>query len=180
MPQFTHNPPQHVVVDSGELWQVVKPQESTGVAQVKGSKYAQRPEREQTFLEFMATVSDDDDGDESIDTDDELAEQVEPPEVDADQGLIIISLSVDAYPSRNAGLLNSTVVVDQKRSDANQRFMVDARNIIGVTKWNKGTMSYDTIHHLKVNNLLVGRQPERHEYGNILRSILRSLPLFCW
>ena len=30
MPQFTHNPPQHVVVDSGELWQVVKPQELTG------------------------------------------------------------------------------------------------------------------------------------------------------
>ena len=121
----------------------------------KAQKYAQRPEREQTFLEFMATVSDDDD-EESIDTDDELAEQVEAPEVDADQGPIIISLSVDAYPSRNTGLMNSTVVVDQKRSDANQRFIVDARNIIGVTKWNRGTMSYDTIHHLKVNNLLVG------------------------
>jgi hypothetical protein len=88
---------------------------------------------EQTFLEFMATVSDDDD-EESIDTDDELAEQVEPPEVDADQGPIIISLSVDAYSSRNTGLVNSTVVVDQKRSDANQRFIIDARNIIGVTK----------------------------------------------
>ena len=107
-------------------------------------------------MEFMATVSDDDDDEESIDTDDELAEQVEAPEVDADQGPIIISLSVDAYPSRNTGLMNSTVVVDQKRSDANQRFIVDARNIIGVTKWNRGTMSYDTIHHLKVNNLLVG------------------------
>ena len=70
-------------------------------------------------MEFVATVSDVDD--RSIDTDDELAEQVEPPEVDADQRPIIISLSVDAYPSRNTGLLNSTVVVDQKRSDANQR-----------------------------------------------------------
>ena len=27
---------------------------------------------------------------------------------------------------------------------------------MGVTKWNRGTMSYDTIDHLKVNNLLVG------------------------
>ena len=86
----------------------------------KAQKYAQRPEREQrgqTFLEFMATVSDDDDDDESDDTDDtddELAEQVEAPEVDADQGPIIISLSVDAYPSRNTGLMNSTVIVDQK------------------------------------------------------------------
>ena len=128
----------------------------------KAQKYAQRPERkqrEQTFLEFMATVSDDDDHDESGDTDDtdaELAEQVEPPEVDAEQGPTIISLSVDVYPSKNTGLPNSTVVVDQKRSDANQRFIIDARNIIGVTKWNRGTMSYDTIHHLKVNNLLVG------------------------
>ena len=82
----------------------------------------------------MATVSDDDDGDESIDTDDELAEQVEAPEVDADQGSIIISLSVDAYPSGNTGLMNSTVVVDRTRSDANQRFIFDARNNIGVIK----------------------------------------------
>ena len=128
----------------------------------KAQKYAQRPERkqrEQTFLEFMATVSDDDDHDESDDTDDtdaELAEQVEPPEVDAEQGPTIISLSIDIYTSQNTGLPNSTVVVDQKRSDANQRFIIDARNIIGVTKWNRGTMSYDTIHYLKVNDLLVG------------------------
>ena len=128
----------------------------------KAQKYAQRPERkqrEQTFLEFMATVSDDDDHDESGDTDDtdaELAEQVEPPEVDAEQGPTIISLSFDIYTSKVTGLPNSTVVVDQKRSDANQRFIIDARNIIGVTKWNRGTMSYDTIHYLKVNDLLVG------------------------
>ena len=128
----------------------------------KAQKYAQRPERkqrEQTFLEFMATVSDDDDDDESDDTDDtdaELAEQVEPPEVDAEQGPTIISLSIDMYTSKVTGLHNSTVVIDQKRSDANQRFIIDARNIIGVTKWNRGTMSYDTIHYLKVNDLLVG------------------------
>ena len=128
----------------------------------KAQKYAQRPERkqrEQTFLEFMATVSEDDDHDESDDTDDtdaELAEQVEAPEVDAEQGPTIISLSIDIYTSQNTGLPNSTVVVDQKRSDANQRFIIDARNIIGVTKWNRGTMSYDTIHYLKVNDLLVG------------------------
>ena len=128
----------------------------------KAQKYAQRPERkqrEQTFLEFMATVSDDDDHDESDDTDDtdaELAEQVEAPEVDAEQGPTIISLSIDIYTSKDTGLPNSTVVVDQKRSDANQRFIIDARNIIGVTKWNRGTMSYDTIHYLKVNDLLVG------------------------
>ena len=66
----------------------------------------------------MATVSGGDD-EESIDTDDELAEQVEAPEVDADQGPIIISLSVDVYPSKNPDLPNSTVVVDQTRSDAN-------------------------------------------------------------
>jgi hypothetical protein len=108
----------------------------------KAQKYAQRPEREQTFLEFMATVSDDDDGEESIDTDDGLADRVEAPEVDADQGPIIISLSIDMYTSKNTGLHNSTVVIDQKRSDANQRFIVDARNIIGVTKWNRETMSY--------------------------------------
>ena len=35
-------------------------------------------------------------------------------------------------------------------------FIVDAQNIVGVTKWNRQTISYDTIHHLKVNNLLVG------------------------
>ena len=128
----------------------------------KAQKYAQRPERkqrEQTFLEFMATVSDDDDHDESGDTDDtdaELAEQVEAPKVDAEQGPTIISLSIDIYTSKVTGLPNSTVVVDQKRSDANQRFIIDARNIIGVTKWNRGTMSYDTIHYLKVNDLLVG------------------------
>ena len=128
----------------------------------KAQKYAQRPEREQreqTFLEFMATVSDDDDDDEYDDTDDtdaELAEQVEAPEVDAEQGPTIISLSIDMYTSKNTGLHNSTVVIDQKRSDANQRFIIDARNIIGVTKWNRGTMSYDTIHYLKVNDLLVG------------------------
>ena len=37
VPQVTHNPPQHAVVDSGELWQVVKPQESTGVSGVRFS-----------------------------------------------------------------------------------------------------------------------------------------------
>ena len=127
----------------------------------KAQKYAQRPERkqrEQTFLEFMATLSEDesDESDDTDDTDAELAEQVEPPEVDAEQGPTIISLSIDVYTSRVTGLANSTVVVDQKRSDANQRFIIDARNIIGVTKWNRGTMSYDTIHYLKVNDLLVG------------------------
>ena len=128
----------------------------------KGQKYAQRPEREQreqTFLEFMATVSDDDESDESDesdDTDDELAEQVEAPTVGADQGPTMVSVSIDQYMSKNTGLQNSTVVIDQKRSDANSRFMVDARNIIGVTKWNRANMSYDTIHHLKVNDLLVG------------------------
>ena len=131
----------------------------------KAQKYAQRPEkeqREQTFLEFMANVSDDesdesnesDDTDDELadDTDDELAEQVEAPTV----GPTMVSVSIDQYMSKNTGLQNSTVVIDQKRSDANSRFMVDARNIIGVTKWNRGTMSYDTIHYLKVNNLLVG------------------------
>ena len=44
--------------------------------QPKLSSKAQRPEREHTFLEFMATVSDNDDDDESNDTDDELAERV--------------------------------------------------------------------------------------------------------
>ena len=127
----------------------------------KAQKYAQRPERkqrEQTFLEFMATLSEDesDESDDTDDTDAELAEQVEPPEVDAEQGPTIISLSIDVYTSRVTGLANSTVVIDQKRSDANQRFIIDARNIIGVTKWNRGTMSYDTIHYLKVNDLLVG------------------------
>ena len=127
----------------------------------KAQKYAQRPERkqrEQTFLEFMATLSEDesDESDDTDDTDAELAEQVEPPEVDAEQGPTIISLSIDVYTSKVTGLPNSTVVVDQKRSDANQRFIIDARNIIGVTKWNRGTMSYDTIHYLKVNDLLVG------------------------
>jgi hypothetical protein len=38
----------------------------------KAQRYAQRPEREQTLLEFVATVSDDDDDEQSIDTDDEL------------------------------------------------------------------------------------------------------------
>ena len=52
----------------------------------KAQRYAQRPEREQTFFDFMATVSDDDDGEEYVDTGDELAEQVEAPEVDADRG----------------------------------------------------------------------------------------------
>ena len=127
----------------------------------KAQKYAQRPERkqrEQTFLEFMATLSEDesDESDDTDDTDAELAEQVEPPEVDAEQGPTIISLSIDVYTSRVTGLANSTVVIDQKRSDANQRFIIDARNIIGVTKWNRGSMSYDTIHYLKVNDLLVG------------------------
>ena len=127
----------------------------------KAQKYAQRPERkqrEQTFLEFMATLSEDesDESDDTDDTDAELAEQVEAPEVDAEQGPTIISLSIDMYTSKNTGLHNSTVVIDQKRSDANQRFIIDARNIIGVTKWNRGTMSYDTIHYLKVNDLLVG------------------------
>ena len=125
----------------------------------KAQKYAQRPERkqrEQTFLEFMATLSEDESDGDTDDTDAELAEQVEPPEVDAEQGPTIISLSIDVYTSRVTGLANSTVVVDQKRSDANQRFIIDARNIIGVTKWNRGTMSYDTIHYLKVNDLLVG------------------------
>jgi len=127
----------------------------------KAQKYAQRPEREQreqTFLEFMATLSEDesDESDDTDDTDAELAEQVGPPEVDAEQGPTIISLSIDVYTSRVTGLANSTVVIDQKRSDANQRFIIDARNIIGVTKWNRGTMSYDTIHYLKVNDLLVG------------------------
>jgi hypothetical protein len=127
----------------------------------KAQKYAQRPERkqrEQTFLEFMATLSEDesDESDDTDDTDAELAEQVEAPEVDAEQGPTIISLSIDIYTSQNTGLPNSTVVIDQKRSDANQRFIIDARNIIGVTKWNRGTMSYDTIHYLKVNDLLVG------------------------
>jgi hypothetical protein len=127
----------------------------------KAQKYAQRPEREQreqTFLEFMATLSEDesDESDDTDDTDAELAEQVGPPEVDAEQGPTIISLSIDVYTSRVTGLANSTVVIDQKRSDANQRFIIDARNIIGVTKWNRGSMSYDTIHYLKVNDLLVG------------------------
>ena len=127
----------------------------------KAQKYAQRPERkqrEQTFLEFMATLSEDesDGSDDTDDTDAELAEQVGPPEVDAEQGPTIISLSIDVYTSRVTGLANSTVVIDQKRSDANQRFIIDARNIIGVTKWNRGSMSYDTIHYLKVNDLLVG------------------------
>jgi hypothetical protein len=127
----------------------------------KAQKYAQRPERkqrEQTFLEFMATLSEDesDESDDTDDTDAELAEQVEAPEVDAEQGPTIISLSIDMYTSKVTGLANSTVVIDQKRSDANQRFIIDARNIIGVTKWNRGSMSYDTIHYLKVNDLLVG------------------------
>ena len=127
----------------------------------KAQKYAQRPERKQgelSFLEFMATLSEDesDGSDDTDDTDAELAEQVEPPEVDAEQGPTIISLSIDMYTSKNTGLANSTVVIDQKRSDANQRFIIDARNIIGVTKWNRGSMSYDTIHYLKVNDLLVG------------------------
>ena len=127
----------------------------------KAQKYAQRPERKQgelSFLEFMATLSEDesDESDDTDDTDAELAEQVGPPEVDAEQGPTIISLSIDVYTSRVTGLANSTVVIDQKRSDANQRFIIDARNIIGVTKWNRGTMSYDTIHYLKVNDLLVG------------------------
>ena len=125
----------------------------------KAQKYAQRPERkqrEQTFLEFMATLSEDESDGDTSDSDGELAEQVEAPEVDAEQGPTIISLSIDIYTSQNTGLPNSTVVVDQKRSDANQRFIIDARNIIGVTKWNRGTMSYDTIHYLKVNDLLVG------------------------
>ena len=100
----------------------------------------------------MATISDDE-SDDTSDSDGEVAGQVE---VDADQGPIIISLSVDVYSSKNTGLPNSTVVVDQKRSDANQRFTVDARNIIGMTKWNRGIMSYDTIHPLEVNDLLVG------------------------
>ena len=65
-------------------------------------------------------------------------------------------MSIVVYTSRNTSLQNSTIVVDQKRSDANQRFIVDARNIICVIKWNRQIMSYDTIHHLKVNNLLVG------------------------
>ena len=125
----------------------------------KAQKYAQRPERkqrEQTFLEFMATLSEDESDGDTSDSDAELAEQVEAPEVDAEQGPTIISLSIDVYTSRVTGLANSTVVIDQKRSDANQRFIIDARNIIGVTKWNRGTMSYDTIHYLKVNDLLVG------------------------
>ena len=81
----------------------------------------------------MATISDDE-SDDTSDSDGEVAGQVE---VDADQGPIIISLSVDVYPSKNTGLPNSTVVVDQKRPNANRRFIVDARNTIGVTKWNR-------------------------------------------
>ena len=57
--------------------------------------------------------------------------------------------------SKNTGLQNSTVVIDQKRSDGNQRFTGDARNIVGVSKWNRTNMRYDTIHYLKVNDLLV-------------------------
>ena len=130
----------------------------------KAQKYAQRPEkeqREQTFLEFMANVSDDesDESNESDDTDDdladdtgdELAEQVEAPTV----GPTMVSVSFEQYMSKNTGLQNSTVVIDQKRSDGNQRFTVDARNIVGVSKWNRTNMRYDTIHYLKVNDLLV-------------------------
>ena len=133
-----------------EVPQQPKPKSKPSKAQL----YTQRPEREQTFLEFMATVSDDE-SDDTSDSDGELAEQVEAPEVDAEQGPTIISLSIDMYTSKNTGLHNSTVVIDQKRPDPNQRFIVDARNIIGMTKWNRGTVSYDTIHHLKVNNLLI-------------------------
>ena len=168
----------------------------------KAQKYAQRPEkeqREQTFLEFMANVSDDesDESNESDDTDDdladdtgdELAEQVEAPTV----GPTMVSVSFEQYMSKNTGLQNSTVVIDQKRSDANSRFMVDARNIIGVTKWNRGTMSYDIIHYLKVNDLLVGVNlrdkntgisyeaygvPQRRlvtEFGNDMAKLLKEL-----
>ena len=141
--------------------------------QPKPKSKAQRP-REQTFLEFLATISEDEDDADTGDSDGELAEQVEAPEVVAEHGPTIISMSIDVYTSRNTSLQNSTIVVDQRRSDANQCFIVDARNIVGVTKWNRQTISYDTIHHLKVNNLLVGRrQLEGQEYGNILRSIRR-------
>ena len=30
------------------------------------------------------------------------------------------------------------------------------KSLTFLTKWNRGTMCYDAIHHLKVNNLLVG------------------------
>ena len=47
-----------------------------------------------------------------MDSDDELAEQVEALEVDAEQGPTIISLSIDMYTSKTTGLHNSTVVID--------------------------------------------------------------------
>lgn len=143
--------------DEGSDESLVEVQQPKSKAQI----YAQRPERkpeEQTFLEFLAALSDDDESDESDesdDTDDELAEQVEAPTVGADQGPTMVSLSFEQYMSKNTGLQNSTVVIDQKRSDGNQRFTVDARNIVGVSKWNRTNMRYDTIHYLKVNDLLV-------------------------
>ena len=50
--------------------------------QPKPKSKAQRP-REQTFLEFLATLSEDEDDADTSDSDGELAKQVNAPEVDA-------------------------------------------------------------------------------------------------
>jgi hypothetical protein len=127
-----------------------------------GSDVENRELAKDGFVEFLSNLSSDDeegneeDSDDSSGEDEVSVEDDEVAPVEAQQGSAMVTLTVDAYTSKATGLQNSTVVIDPRRSEANQKFTIDARKFIGVSKWNKNTMTYDVIHQLEVNHLLVG------------------------
>lgn len=125
-----------------------------------------------SFVEHLLTMTDEDTGEgtddssgegEGAEDDSSGEDDIASGDDEADDGavkpaalLAMVQLSIDAYTSQNTGLMNSTIVIDPRRSEANQAFIRDGRKFIGVSKWNKQTMEYTIIHQLQVNHLLVG------------------------
>ena len=126
----------------------------------------------ESLTEHILTMTDDDSsGEDEEELDD--SSSVDEEELDDSSGedavaasgdeavehpalLAMVQLSMDSYISNSTGLRNSTIVVDPRLSEVNQKFLIEARKFIGVSKWNSRTMDYNVIHQLQVNHLLVG------------------------